>query len=204
MHKFLQIDYELHTIGTDGTDTLVEHTTKGQPFQFITGLGMSLDTFEEKVADLETGSKFQFTLTPDEAHGSYDPQKLIDLPRGTFTVNGHFDAERIRPNAIIPLMDADGHRFQAIVRSVDAENVRVDLNHPLAGKTIRFTGTIIEARPATDKEIEGMLNLMSGEGCHCGCDGECGDDCQCDHEHGHGHGHHHHDDGSCGGRHSRH
>ena len=89
-------------------------------------------------------------------------------------------------------MNADGARFNGTIAEVKADTVTVDLNHPLAGKALNFIGEVTENRDATKDEIQGMLNMLSGEGgCGCGCDscGGCDDDCGCD-------GHHH--EGGCG------
>ena len=88
----------------------------------------------------------------------------------------------------------------------------MDLNHPLAGMELNFKGKVVESREATNQEIEGMVNRLSGEGCSCGCGGGCGGGCGHDHEHGHdheccGHGHgechgdHEHGHGGCHGGH---
>ena len=94
-----------------------------------------------------------------------------------------------------PLMNADGARFNGTITDVKEDTVTVDLNHPLAGKALNFIGEVTENRDATKDEIQGMLNMLSGEGgCGCGCDscgGGCGDDCGCD-------GHHHEESCGCG------
>ena len=69
------------------------------------------------------------------------------------------------------------------------------MNHPLAGKTLRFKGKVIENRDADNKEIESFAKMLSGEGgCngHCeGCgEGGCGHDHDADHECGCGHCNH--------------
>ncbi|MDE5744511.1 MAG: peptidylprolyl isomerase, partial [Paramuribaculum sp.] len=55
--------------------------------------------------------------------------------------------------------------------------VKMDFNHPLAGKDVRFKGKILTVRDATPEE------LQPAHGCGCGCDhGSCGDDCGCEHD----------------------
>ena len=175
VNKYLSVSYQLYSIDENGGKHLEEQTQQGQPFQFISGFGFSLDSFEQQIVALEQGAKFDFTLTPAQAFGEYDPEGVHKMKREVFSINGHFDHENIYPGAVITLMDADERRFMA----------RVD---PLAGQTLQFTGLVLENREATKEEIQHMLNHMSGEGCGCGCE-DCDDGC----------GHHHHDhEGGCG------
>ena len=179
-HKFLAVHYQLHSV-KDGERTLEEQTTREQPFQFISGFGVSLDALEQHVLPLEKGTEFDFTLSPAEAFGDYDPAGLHTLSREVFMVNGKFDAHHIYPGSIITLTDAEEHHFPALVKAVDANGVTVDTNHPLAGKTLNFTGEVIENRPATDDEVNALIKHMTGGcgGCggHCGEGGHCGDGC---------------------------
>ncbi len=199
LNRYIAVAYKLYTVD-NGVSELVEEATDKEPFQFISGYGVALDAFEKAVAGLETGAEFDFTLQKDDAYGDYEQEHVLDLDREVFCINGHFDHERIFKDAIVPLQNEDGNRFLAKVVSVDNSKVRVDLNHPLAGKTLNFKGHVVEAREATNEEIQGLINRMSGEGCCCGGhhdDGEC-----C---HGHDHeggccGHHHdHKEGGCHG-----
>lgn len=188
-NKLFVVSYDLY-VTEDGERDLVEKATKEQPFQFISGLGTTLDAFESQLKGLVAGDKFEFTIASDEAYGEYNDEHVIDLPKNIFEVDGRFDAERIFAGNVVPLMDADGNRMNATVVEVSNSNVKVDMNHPLAGDDLTFVGEIIESRTATNEEIQGMINMMSGEGgCGCGCD-SCGDDCDCDDKEGH--------EGSCG------
>ena len=92
-----------------------------------------------------------------------------------FDVDGHFDKENIFVGATIPLQNEDGNRFMGVVLEIGTDKVRIDLNSPLAGKTLNFTGKVLENRTATADEIQSLVNHLNG-GCSGGC-GNCGGSC---------------------------
>lgn len=208
---FFMVAYKLYAIDANGDKTLREEATLVRPYQFITGIGLVLEAFENQIKGRRQGEKFDFTIPKTDAYGERDEESVIELPRKTFEVNGHFDKEQIYEGAIIPLMDSEGHRFPATVVNVNENGVTVDLNYPLAGCDLQYVGEIIEARPATNEEVEGVLNMLKGDGCGCGCGGHdgcdgCGGGCGeheggCHHEHGECHHGHHEEghEGCCGG-----
>ena len=186
--KYITVSYQLYSINAQGEKHLEEQTQQGQPFQFVTGFGFTLDGFEQRIADLPQGSKFDFTLQPTEAFGEYDPEGVHKMKREAFTINGHFDHENIYPGAVITMQDEDDRRFMAQVTKVDEDSVTIDTNHPLAGTTLQFTGIVLENRDATNEEIQHMLNHLSHDGCCCDDCEDCGehkhnDGCGCGHCH---------------------
>ena len=185
-NKYITVAYELYT-DFDGKKELVEKAPIEHPFQFISDMGTTLDAFEAQIKPLQKGEKFNFTLSVEEAYGEYEQERVLELNKDVFKINGHFDKEHIYPGSVVPLMNADGARFNGTITDVKEDTVTVDLNHPLAGKALNFIGEVTENRDATKDEIQGMLNMLSGEGgCGCGCDscgGGCGDDCGCDGQH---------------------
>ena len=174
-NKYITVAYKLYVM-QDGQKTLVEEATAEHPFQFISGLGTTLERFESEVAALNKGDKFDFVIPSAEAYGEYMPEGVRTVSKDMFTIDGVFDAERIFEGAVIPLQDNEGHHFYATVGEVTADTVTVALNHPHAGKDLTFVGEVTESRPATNEEIQEMLNAMSGEGCGCSC-GDCGNGC---------------------------
>jgi FKBP-type peptidyl-prolyl cis-trans isomerase SlyD len=188
-NKYIAVAYELYTVN-DGKSELVEKAPEKEPFQFLSGFGTTIEAFENNIVDLEEGAEFDFTLTKDEAYGDYYDERVLDIEKSIFTINGHFDSENIYVGAIVPLQNADGNRFPGKVLEITEDHVKMDLNAPLAGKDINFKGSVVTSREATNDEIQAMVNRMSGEGCECGCDdceGGCGDhhdeDCGCGHCH---------------------
>ncbi|MBP6064849.1 FKBP-type peptidyl-prolyl cis-trans isomerase [Bacteroides sp.] len=186
-NKYITVAYELYTT-EDGERELMEKATAEHPFQFISGLGTTLDTFESQIAPLNKGDQFEFTIASEDAYGEYDDAHVLDLPKSIFEIDGRFDNERIYAGNVVPLMDSEGRRLNGTVVEVQPETVVIDMNHPLAGASLTFIGQVIENRLATNEEVQGMVNMMSGEseggcGCGCGCDSDgcsdddCGDGC---------------------------
>ena len=193
-NKLIAAQYQLFTISDNGERTLVEETTKEQPFVFITGFDAALDALEERLENLNRGDKFDFELDKEKAFGEYEPSRVIELNKEMFIVDGQFDSKNIFKGAQIPLKNEDGNFFIGTVLEISEAAVKVDLNHPLAGKKLNFKGYIIENREATKDEIKTMLSHMNGGGCggDCGgCEGGCG-------HHEGGCRHHDHEDGCCG------
>lgn len=177
-NKYITLAYKLYTI-ENGEKEFTEEAPAEHPFQFISGLGLTLEAFENQVKDLKKGDKFDFTIKAEEAYGEYDDEHVIDLPKNIFEIEGKFDSERVVEGAVIPLMTSEGQRINGSVVEVKEDVVVMDMNHPLAGCDLNFVGEITENRPATNDELAEMTRMMSGGcggGCSCGdCGGDCGD-----------------------------
>lgn len=201
-NKYVTVAYELYTDNDKGIHELVEKAPIEHPFQFISGLGIALDSFESKILALAEGETFDFVLKVDEAYGPYEQDHVIELPKETFAINGRFDKDMVYPGAVLPLVNADGMRFQGLVLELKDNTVIIDLNHPLAGKDLHFKGQVVTMRDATNEEIQALINHEScncGGDCEGGCEGGCGGH---HHEHGEGCcGKHEHGEGECCGKH---
>ncbi|EGJ70303.1 peptidylprolyl isomerase FKBP-type [Bacteroides coprosuis DSM 18011] len=177
-NKYIAVAYKLYAL-EDGNKEMIEEATIDRPFQFISDLGTTLPAFELGVKDLKKGESFSLTLTKDQAYGDYNEEHVLELPKHIFEVDGKFDNEHIFPGNIVPLMDEDGRTLNGAVLEVKDDIVVMDMNHPLAGSDIVFEGSVVETRPATTEEIQGMVNMITGEGGGCGCGCGSSDDCGC-------------------------
>ena len=199
-HRYITVSYKLYADNEAGIHEILEEAPAAHPYQFITNLGMTLDSFESKVADLNAGDAFDFTLSVDEAYGPYEQDRVVEVPKTVFHVDGRFDKENIYPGNVIPLVNADGNHFYGLVAEIKEESVVIDLNSLYAGKELHYVGRVETAREATLQEIQGAMNMLAGEedGCSScgdhGCGGGCGSGCG-DHDHGCGCGGH--DDHEC-------
>ena len=83
-NKYITVAYKLYTM-EDGEKELFEEAKAEHPFQFISGLGTTLEDFENQITSLAKGDKFDFTIPADKAYGQCDEQHVIDLSK--LTVN---------------------------------------------------------------------------------------------------------------------
>lgn len=189
-NKVVAVSYELEVEGN-----IADKAASEKPLEYIHGTGMLLPKFEEAVEGKEPGEGFDFVLSPEDGYGAYDPSYMIDIPKGAFAIDGVVREDLLVVGNMIPMLNAGGQVVQGVVAAVNEESVTMDFNHPMAGKTLHFTGKVESVRAATEKELtEGLHGeYLPKEGCHCGGDcncgeggcncGEgdcnCGDDCNC-------------------------
>jgi len=176
--KVVELIYELKVEGE-----VVDKTTVERPLDFIQGMGYLLPLFESNIEGKEPGDEFAFTLSPEDGYGKWELEKVIDLPKEAFEVDGQIREDLLVVGNTIPLMNSMGGVVPGKVLGVEEKTVKMDLNHPMAGKTLDFSGKIISVREATQKELtEGLHGeFVQQHECSCGCghDGGCG---SCDHE----------------------
>jgi FKBP-type peptidyl-prolyl cis-trans isomerase SlyD len=173
--KVVAVSYELKLAGNGET---VENVNSNNPLQFILGHGNLLPKFESNLSGLKVGDGFDFVLTAEEAYGGISAEAIVDLPKTVFMVDGEVDSNLLTVGNVIPMMDQGGNRFNGRVLEVSAEQIKMDFNHPLAGKDLHFKGEVVSVREATEEEIEhGHLHQASSCGGGCDCSSGCGDGC---------------------------
>ncbi len=181
VNKKIRVAYTLVS-HRNGESEEVEKTTREQPFEFLSGVGYTLDAFEDNLKDLKKGDSFDFTIPFAEAYGEYNPDHVQDFDREVFTIDGKFDSAHIFAGNVVEMMRADGSPILGTVKEVTPFKVVMDFNHPLAGCDLQFFGNVVESRPATDAEMKKFYDALraSQQGCGgCGgCKGgSCGEGC---------------------------
>ncbi len=164
--KKVAVDYKLTVDGK-----IADQSQPGQPLEFIFGRGMLLPKFEEAILDKEPGEKVSFTLEPKDGYGEIHEEAIVDLPKTIFMVDGKLAEDILFVGSQVPMSDAEGHRMMGTIKEVADETVKMDFNHPMAGKTLNFDVEVVMVRDLTPEDEQGG----------CGCD--CGSDCHCDHDH---------------------
>src|SRR5690606_13987854 len=113
-----------------------------EPATFKVGDGNLLPGFEAALYGFKAGDKRSLQIEPENAFGQPNPQNVQVMPRGQFQ-----DME-LSEGLLIIFNDAANAELPGVVKAFDEQQVTIDFNHPLAGKTLSFDVEIIEVRPA--------------------------------------------------------
>ena len=151
LNAVVKITYELRT---EINGDVVDAANREEPLSFLFGHKNLLDRFEKNLEGLVAGNEFKFEIGPGEGYGEYDLNALLQLDKKMFEDSGVPEKDVLFVGNVIPLQDQNGNHFEGKISGITDEQVTVDMNHPLAGKTLYFSGEILEVRDAHPSEIE--------------------------------------------------
>jgi FKBP-type peptidyl-prolyl cis-trans isomerase SlyD len=141
----VSINYKL----SDAQGETLDQSQDGEPLTYLHGAAGILPGLEKELAGKSTGDNFDVTISPDEAYGEHKSELIQIVPMNLFPdtaglVVGHMVNGQSEEGAV-----------QAMITAIDktAETVTLDGNHPLAGKTLRFEGSVDNVREATEEEL---------------------------------------------------
>ena len=138
----------------DGEQNLIETANEEQPMVFIYGMSGLPDQFEDNLEGLNSGESFDFKLDTEDGYGEYNEDAVVDLPKNVFEVEGSVPDNMLEEGNYIPMSDSEGNQLQGRVVEVTDEAVKMDFNHPLAGKELYFKGKVENVREATPEELD--------------------------------------------------
>jgi FKBP-type peptidyl-prolyl cis-trans isomerase SlpA len=128
---------------SDGTVAL--STFGDEPLAFQMGDGTLEKGLELALYGLEIGAHERVTLRPGQAYGLRDPEQVHTMALTDFP-----DPAALEAGQIIAFAVPNGDSLPGTLLSIDADQVRVDFNHPLAGREILLEAEILDIRPHCD------------------------------------------------------
>jgi FKBP-type peptidyl-prolyl cis-trans isomerase SlyD len=147
-HTVASLTYSLEVDGE-----LIEKTEQNNPLVFLVGVGSMIPGFERQLLGKQKGDTYKITIEPEEGYGESDPSAIVDLSKDIFKIEGVLQEDMLVEGKVIPMQDQNGNPLQGVIMEVNDDSVKMDFNHRLAGKTLDFTGEILDVRAATTDEI---------------------------------------------------
>ena len=120
------------------TGEIVLKTDKEHPLEVTVGEGAIPKSIEKALVDMEVGESKKITLEPTEAFGPRVNDLVVDLPKEGFGSDVDLEV-----GSKVSMKSPEGKTFAGTVMEIKEGNVTVDFNHPLAGKDLVFTVTVI-------------------------------------------------------------
>ena len=125
----------------DGSE--VDTNFGGEPVDFAIGDGSLLPGFERLIFGMSAGERQMFTVTPENAFGQPNDNNVQYLPRDQFE-----DDIELEIGLVFSFADASGDELPGMIIAFDDNEVTIDFNHPLSGRTILFDVLIHRVEPA--------------------------------------------------------
>jgi FKBP-type peptidyl-prolyl cis-trans isomerase SlyD len=124
----------------------IESSRELEAVSVLIGHGNLIAGLEDAMKGHEIGDRFETTLAPEQAYGPRVEAMVQRVPRK------HFKGAKLAPGVRVTLPTDQGPRAMT-VKKVGISVVDVDLNHPMAGKTLAFDVEIVDVREASAEEI---------------------------------------------------
>lgn len=134
----VQLEY---TLKDDGGEVL--DSNKGrEPLTYTQGQKQIIPGLEQALSGMHAGEEKKVTIKPVDAYGEVNPSAVTEVPK-----------EMLPPDALkvgtqLVAQSQAGDRRIVRIKEVREKTVVIDLNHPLAGKTLFFDVKVLGVEPA--------------------------------------------------------
>jgi FKBP-type peptidyl-prolyl cis-trans isomerase SlyD len=139
----VSIDYKLTVDGE-----LIDSSEGDGPLDYLHGHENIIPGLERELTGMKIGEQKNVSVAPEDGYGVVDEGALLDVPRSEFP-----DEVPLKVGIELEVTDEEGDMLFATIAEVGDKVVKLDTNHPLAGKTLDFDVTIVDLRQASDEEI---------------------------------------------------
>ena len=118
---------------------------QAEPLSFTLGEQKVIPGFEQAVADMEPGEKRTITLSPEQAYGPRRDDMVQQVDKSELP-----DDLDARPGQQLQLRMQNGQTVPVVITDVTDDQITIDANHPLAGKTLVFDIELVSVDEGED------------------------------------------------------
>jgi len=130
---------KVHYTGTLEDGSVFDSSREREPLEFTLGKGQLIPGFEKAVTDMEIGESAKITIPTDEAYGEPREDLIISVPKTQLP-------DDVEPKVGLQLQvnQPNGEPVPVRITEVGDENLKLDANHPLAGRDLTFDIEVID------------------------------------------------------------
>jgi len=136
----------IHYTLTDDDGKVIDKSPESQPLSYFHGAGNIVPGLEKALSGKQAGDSVKVDVEPEEGYGPHNAALVKDVPRELFQ-----GVDKVEPGMQFHAQSERGPLLVTVVEAGD-ETVRIDGNHPLAGKTLHFDVSVVDVREASEQE----------------------------------------------------
>lgn len=153
--KVISIHY---TLTVDGEKVESSHDN-GEQLWILLGHGQLIQGLETALEGHEAGDDLSVDVAAVDGYGERQEGHIQRMSKKYFP-----HANRLKPGMVTALQLKEGGQRAVTIHKVGMTAIDVDLNHPMAGKSLHFDVNIGEVREATEEETKhGHAHPPGGE-----------------------------------------
>ena len=134
----VKLDYEGKLDGGEIFDSS-KHGDHSHPLEFEVGSGKVIPGFDKAVIGMKKDEEKTFVIEAKDAYGEPQKELIQDVPKNSLPQD-----QELKAGMILMAGTPDGNQFPVRIAEVKKDIVKIDLNHPLAGKNLHFKIKILE------------------------------------------------------------
>ena len=134
----ISLDYTLKS-----PDGKVLETSKGrEPLKYIHGQKMMIPGLEKELTGMKVGGEKNVTVKPEDGYGKINQKAVQEIPKEKVPANA------LKVGAVLAARSPEGMIVPMTVKEIKEKTVLMDMNHPMAGKTLVFDVKVVDIQPA--------------------------------------------------------
>jgi FKBP-type peptidyl-prolyl cis-trans isomerase SlyD len=137
----VKIEYTLK----DDKGAVLDTNAGKEALAFTQGAQQIIPGLDRELLGMKVGDSKKVTVKPEDAYGSVDPKAEAEVPKAALPQGAAVVGTRLLARG------QDGQPRPVTVKAVKDTTVLLDLNHPLAGKTLFFDVKVVSVEPPAAK-----------------------------------------------------
>jgi FKBP-type peptidyl-prolyl cis-trans isomerase SlyD len=135
----VSFDYTLK----DADGKVIETSKGNKPLTYIHGQKSMIPGLEKQLAGMKVGDEKNVRVKPEDAYGPVNKNAFQEVPKEKIPANG------LKLGAVLAAKSPEGQVVPMRVHEIKEKTVVMDMNHPMAGKTLVFDVKIVDIQPSS-------------------------------------------------------
>ena len=137
------IDYSLRV-----DNEVIDSSAGHEPLEYLQGRQNIIPGLEKELLGMAIGESKEVSVSPAEGYGEHDPEAFMEVPKNQFPEN-----IPVEVGTELQVENEEGQPTYARIDKVENNVVTLNFNHPLAGKDLHFSVTVLALRAANEEEL---------------------------------------------------